>query len=272
LAVYAINPIGCFEQDCRSPSIIDLLIWISLMKMRSLLCWLPLFLSAAVFAEPAEEEVQIRQLLSQRVPGLEIQSVEPSVINGVYEVRSNHQETLFVSADGQYFVVGELYQVKPEGLVNLSEVNKQKERAQVLASLKESDMVVFKPKQTKATITVFTDVDCGYCRKLHQEVPRLNELGIQVNYMAYPRAGVGSPTYRQMVGVWCADDQKQAMTRAKNGQAVPNKECKNPVADQFKLGSSLGVTGTPSIFLEDGRVIPGYVPADKLAEGLGLVK
>ncbi len=242
------------------------------MKMRSLVCCLPLFFSAIAIAEPAKDEAQIRQTLSQRVPGLEIESVAPSVMKGVYEVRSNHQETLFVSADGQYFVVGELYQVKPEGLVNLSEANKQKDRVQLLASLKESDMVVFKPKQTKATVTIFTDVDCGYCRKLHQEVPRLNELGIQVNYAAFPRAGVGSQAYRQMVGVWCSDDQQKAMTQAKAGRAVSSKDCKNPVDDQYKLGARLGVTGTPSIFLEDGRVIPGYVPADQLAQGLGLTK
>ena len=242
------------------------------MKLRSLLLCLGLSLSFGVNAEPSKEEAQIRQHLSKVIPGLEIRSVQPSAIKGMYEVESNHQETFFVSADGQFFVVGEMYQAKPEGVVNLTEVRKQKDRAAALASLAESDMVVFKPKKTKATITVFTDVECGYCRKLHQEVSKMNELGIQVNYAAFPRAGVGSPAYQTMVSVWCADDRQKAMTQAKAGQKLPAaKDCKNPVAAQFDLGNRIGVTGTPAIFLEDGSLIPGYVPADALAKGLGLI-
>jgi thiol:disulfide interchange protein DsbC len=150
-------------------------------------------------------------------------------------------------------------------------VTKQKDRSEALSALKDADMVVFKPKDVKAKITIFTDIDCGYCRKLHQEIPRLNELGVQVAYAAFPRAGVGSSSYQKLVSVWCADSQQDAMTQAKNGQAVPAKTCANPVAAQYELGNKIGVMGTPAIILEDGRIIPGYVPADTIAKGLGLV-
>lgn len=110
-----------------------------------------------------------------------------------------------------------------------------------------------------------------YCRKLHQEVPELNALGIQVDYMAYPRAGMGSKSWDKAVSAWCADDRKQAMTDAKQGKTIPDKNCDNPVEAQYRLGQRLGVTGTPAILLENGEIIRGYMPADALAKGLGVL-
>ena len=122
----------------------------------------------------------------------------------------------------------------------------------------------------KTAITVFTDIDCGYCRKLHQEVPELNRLGIEVRYLAYPRAGLESESYDKIVSAWCADDQRLALTRAKTGKKIESRDCKNPVAQHFALGGAVGVTGTPSIIFEDGRLLPGYLPAERLAQQLGI--
>ena len=128
-----------------------------------------------------------------------------------------------------------------------------------------SDMVVFAPEEPKTHITVFTDVDCGYCRKLHSEVEQLNNLGIEVRYMAFPRGGMQSPAAQVMQSVWCADNRQQAMTSAKQGKTVEEKTCANPVAQEYELGKQLGVQGTPAIFLANGVMIPGYQPAQQLA-------
>ncbi|WLQ11532.1 DsbC family protein [Hahella aquimaris] len=231
-------------------------------------------LSVAFGARADEQQEQavkvIKQRLAEAVPGLKILKVSPSPIPGVYEVESNNPQLLYTSADGQYFVAGDIYQVSEGRITNLAERRREETRAELVNSIDESKMIVFKPEVVKASITVFTDVDCGYCRKLHKEVPRLNELGVQVNYLAYPRAGVGSGSYQKMVSVWCADDQQGAMTEAKLGKNPVSKDCKNPVADQYNLGNQIGISGTPAIVLHDGRLIPGYVPADSLAKGLGL--
>jgi len=125
-------------------------------------------------------------------------------------------------------------------------------------------MLIFAPKDYKYTVTVFTDIDCGYCRKLHAEIDQYNAKGIRVRYLMFPRAGVGSPSYQKAVNVWCADDRNQALTRSKAGETLEEKQCKNPVADEYALGQMVGVTGTPAIFLADGELVPGYVPADRM--------
>jgi thiol:disulfide interchange protein DsbC len=126
-------------------------------------------------------------------------------------------------------------------------------------------MVIFAPEEYDHTITVFTDIDCGYCRKLHNEIDAFMAEGIRVRYLFYPRAGLGSPSYQKAVSVWCADDRKQALTDAKAGEPLPEKSCENPVADHMALGEAMGVTGTPAILLENGQLVPGYVPAKRMA-------
>ena len=127
-------------------------------------------------------------------------------------------------------------------------------------------MIVFGPDDAKYTITAFTDVDCGYCRKLHSEMDKYNANGIRIRYMAYPRAGLNSESYNKMVSVWCADDRKAAMNIAKTGASIPPKTCDNPIAEQYALGQAMRIQGTPALILDDGDVLPGYVPADKLVK------
>ena len=129
-------------------------------------------------------------------------------------------------------------------------------------------MIVFAPDAPKHIITVFTDVDCGYCARMHRQMADYNRLGIEIRYTAFPRAGIGSPTYEEMVSVWCAEDQHTAMTDAKAGRAVEPARCDSPVSDQYEAGRAIGVNGTPAIVLESGELIPGYLPPDELLSRL----
>lgn len=221
----------------------------------------------------APQEV-IAASLKKINPGLQAVSIEPAQMPGLYAVELASGELLYVDATGQYFMLGQLYQLsEAQGFVNLTEEKRKTQRVAALAAVQTQDMLVFPAEgERRATISVFTDVDCGYCRKLHKEVPALNKMGVQVNYLAFPRGGQASNAYRVMESVWCADaDQRNAlMTQAKNGQPVEPKSCDSPVLDQFMLGQALGVTGTPALVLEDGTMLPGYMPAEQLARALKL--
>ena len=196
-------------------------------------------------------------------------SIKKTPIRGLYEV-TVPPRVFYISADGRYVLAGDLIDLQKG--VNLTEQQRDKARVASIENVGEVNMVVFAPEKVKHTITVFTDIDCGYCRKLHNEMASYNKLGIKVRYLAYPRAGVGSESYKKAVSVWCADDKRQAMTDAKNGKDVPEKNCENPVASQMALGRNLGVNGTPAIVLANGQLYPGYAPADRLIKVLEQVK
>ena len=204
--------------------------------------------------------------LAKVIPGLKIEDVTPTPLPGLYEVAVAGR-VIYVSADGRYMVRGEIIDL--ERRLNLTELRRKVARVAELANHAEKDMIVFSPEQTKYTVTVFTDVDCGYCAKLHRGMVGYNELGIAVRYMAFPRAGIGSPSYHKMVSVWCADNPQEAIGIAKSRRPVEPKTCDNPVERQFEAGRALGVNGTPTIVLQDGSVVPGYVKPDEL---LGYLK
>ena len=230
-------------------------------------------MSSWVNAAPTAEDV-IKQSLKKIDARLSVVAIEPAEMEGMYAVELNTGELLYSDAKGEYFMLGQLFRLSDqEGFVNLTEGKRKQQRLDQIAKIEEKDMIVFPAEGThKATVTVFTDVDCGYCRKLHKEVPTLNKMGIQVNYLAFPRAGVGSRTYNVMESIWCAaPDQRNAMmTKAKSGQQVEAKSCDSPVAQQMMLGQSVGVTGTPALVFEDGTLMPGYLPAAQLARALKL--
>lgn len=216
------------------------------------------------------EEV-IKQKLQAAGRDIPISVVRPSVVENIYEVELNSGEIFYSTSDGGYLFSGDLYQVAPQGFKNVTEEGRMQARAQQIQSLDEKTLLIFPAEgEKKGQITVFTDVDCGYCRKLHQEVPELNKMGISVRYMAFPRAGLDSDVYRTMVSIWCSDNPQEALTRAKQGESIASKACSNPVAAQYQLGQKLGVNGTPAIFLDDGRLLPGYMPAARIATTLGL--
>lgn len=190
----------------------------------------------------------------------------------LYQMMDQQLRSYFLSADLTQILVSDLYEFSDEGrLINIAEQQRSQVRAIMLDAVAESSMIIFKPEQSKAVVYVFSDIDCGYCRKLHQQMDEYLAYGIEIRYLAYPRAGMGSPSFDKAVAVWCSEHRQQAMTMAKNGKKVIERSCDHPVAEHFMLGNRIGVAGTPAIFFH-GQSIPGYVPPAKLAQYLGLSK
>ncbi|SMF35498.1 Thiol:disulfide interchange protein DsbC [Alteromonadaceae bacterium Bs31] len=221
----------------------------------------------------AAEAAIIKNLTNIR-EGMQIRSVKESAIPGVYEVMIMGQGIIYMDKNGEYFIDGKMLKLDGKRIVNVTDDAMVDVRKDLMATIKKDDSIVFSPEgETKAYISVFTDVDCGYCRKLHQEVPALNALGIEVRYLAYPRAGVNSNSYNKIASAWCADNPQDALSKLKGNPPsdIPMNVCEgNPVAAQFELGQQAGVSGTPAIVLENGQLVPGYMPADRLAERIGI--
>jgi thiol:disulfide interchange protein DsbC len=236
-----------------------------------LICLVTITYAAATgFALAAETAAKTtpdpRGLIAKKFPGVKAEDIRPSPISGVYEVPLG-ADTAYVSADGRYIIAGDLYEVDTRK--NLTETGRMASRTKVLSKLDERDMIVFKPAVVKHTITVFTDVECGYCRKLHGQIEELNKLGIEVRYLAYPRSGPGTDDWRKMEAVWCSKDRRAAITQAKLGKEVKGESCgATPVAKQFELGEDMGVRGTPAIFTKTGDYIGGYLPPADLLKQL----
>jgi thiol:disulfide interchange protein DsbC len=224
---------------------------------------LALFMTFSAMADMAADQKTIRAALG----GLQPESVEATPVAGLYEVVVG-ANVLYMSADGKYMLQGDLVDVHQR--VNLTEASRQKARRGVMGAVGEDQTIVFSPEKDKLkhTVTVFTDVDCGYCRKLHREMDQYLEAGIAIRYMMYPRAGADSDSYRKAVAVWCADDQQQAMTDSKAGRSIDMKSCDNPIQQHMELAQQLGLRGTPYLILENGEVAPGYVPAKALVQML----
>ncbi len=217
--------------------------------------------AALAQADEATEIKMVREGISKLIAGGQPDSIEPSMVEGLYEVMIGPQ-IYYVSKDGKYLLTGKMYDIATKE--DLTTPKLAMVKAKAIEAVGEENMVIFAPEDYKHTVTVFTDIDCGYCRKLHNEMDKYNELGIRVRYLLFPRAGIGSPSYDKAVTVWCSENQQEAMTLSKAGKDVEQKTCENPVKTHLELGKMVGVTGTPAIFFEDGELMPGYLPAPKL--------
>ncbi len=215
--------------------------------------------------QAADDYDELRAALKMIIPDTEPDAISESGLKGIYEV-SFGAEVIYISGDARYLINGSLIDLKTGE--NLTEGKRAEGRLRLLESVDEKDMVIYAPENIKHTITVFTDIDCGYCRRMHSEMAELNNLGIAVRYLFFPRAGLNSKSYVKAVSVWCSDDPLQAMTDAKNGKAIPEKSCDNPVDEHMVLVRKFGITGTPTLVMEDGQVVPGYIPAQRLAATL----
>ncbi|MCY3813510.1 MAG: DsbC family protein [Gammaproteobacteria bacterium] len=217
-------------------------------------------------------ETTVLRKLTEAAPHLNIAHISGSPVAGIHEVEIKEDlSRLYVTEDGNFLFAGDVYAVSTDGLVNLTERRRTDQRRELLGNLVSEDMIVFAPKAgTEEIVYVFTDVDCGFCRKLHQDIDQLNGLGIEVRYLAFPRGGPGTPTYDKMVSIWCADEPREAITAAKLGETVADVSCDSPVPEQYALGRSLHFGGTPTMFTERGELIAGYLVPDELARQLGL--
>lgn len=214
-------------------------------------------------ADESKDLATVKAALKNAVPQAEPDRLTASVIPGMYEAVYGAQ-ILYVSSDGRYLLEGDLYDLKTR--TNLSENLRQVGRAKVVNDIDPKSMIIFAAEKPKYTITAFTDIDCGYCRKMHRQIDEYNELGITMRYLAYPRSGADTESYYKAVSVWCADDRKAAMTEAKSGKTPPRRECDNPVKQHMVAAQGVGVSGTPTLVLENGRVIPGYVEPARLLQ------
>jgi thiol:disulfide interchange protein DsbC len=228
-------------------------------------------LSGPAFAQsgtvpPAAVPKDPKAALLARFPDVRPELITPSPVAGIYEVRVGSRLT-YVSADGRYMMKGEIIDLNTKA--NITETRLMNMRKTVLAGLKDDAMVVFAPARYKHTVTVFTDTDCGYCRKLHSQMADYNSRGIRVRYLAFPRNGPNTPAWKQAEQVWCAKDKRGAMTRAKLGIVLKDPVCKNnPVAMQYQMARDFGLQGTPAIVLESGELIGGYLEPAELADYL----
>ena len=223
-----------------------------------------LMLSSVLTVQAADNgspQQNIRKSISLIAPDLEVTRIRPAPVDGLYEVVLG-TEVIYMTPDGRYVLRGELLDLKNQS--NMTQSVRTQLRQKMLADLPEDEMIKFSNGKSEHVIYVFTDTDCGYCRKLHQDVPYLTEQGVEVRYLAYPREGLDSETFREMEAVWCSKDRKAALTQAKQGDTVKAESCDNPVAHQYEIGRQMGVRGTPAIYLENGRSLPGYVQPKEL--------
>lgn len=210
---------------------------------------------------PDAQVEKIRNSLSVFLPNLTTDSIRTTPVPGLYEVAFGSR-LFYVSEDGRYILQGSIFDLEQQQ--DLTQPRLSQIRAASIDAIGESNMLIYEPDQTRYQVTVFTDIDCPYCRKMHAEMKDYLAKGIRFRYLFYPRAGKGSPSYDKAVSVWCAEDRHAAMDRAKQGADMPKRSCENPVDRHLELGSQMPVRGTPTIVLEDGELVPGYVPSDRL--------
>ena len=237
-----------------------------------------LLLSPMLHAQVSPSQQQLDQLLERlsvslavaTANQLHIAKLSPTAMENIIEVELDTGEVLYSSLDGGFIFAGDMFQASQQGLQNLSAERRQVKNLEKIAGIPKDEMIIFTPAETRAVITVFTDVDCQYCRALHRDMEQLLERGIEVHYVAYPRGGEQAASFQKMISVWCSQDRQKALTQAKNGQNIPELNCDNPVLRHYALGNEIGITGTPAILFPDGTLLPGYVDVDRLSSMLGL--
>ncbi|MCB1626383.1 MAG: DsbC family protein [Xanthomonadales bacterium] len=220
---------------------------------------------SAAWADKEKATAAIKTL----VPDVSVDQVQSAPLPGFQEVIVNGN-IIYVSDDGKYLMQGMLYDI--ENRRDLTEARKAGIRETAMAAAPVAERIIFPAKNKKHTVAVFTDIDCGFCRRLHQEIETYTEQGIEIQYLLFPRAGTGSDSFRKAVAVWCDKDQKNALTHAKNGEDPGNATCTNPIEAQFQLGQRVGVTGTPTLIFEDGSIQPGYLTAEQMLQRLERVE
>ena len=219
-------------------------------------------------SDPLEEiGNQMAERLLELSPQMQVERVISLEELGMYAIEISGGRTIYGMEDGIHFFTGDLFRFEGD-ITNLSELRQNTKRKQLMNAISDRDTIAFGEGRGGylETINVFTDVDCGYCRKLHSEIAEINALGIRVRYLAYPRGGIGSEGYEKLVTAWCAKDPQATLTNLKSGRTMKMSNCESPVKDQYFLGQQIGISGTPAIITSDGRLFPGYLPAGELSK------
>ena len=223
-----------------------------------------IFILFTVFA--SSDEQIIRSSIEKILPtGSQIESIQKSSITGLYAVYYGELEPIYVTEDGNFFIYGNIFKINKDSISNITDIEIAQRRTLILSNLESIELISFKSSNEEHVVTVFTDVDCGYCRKLHNEIKEYNKLGITINYAAFPRSGLGTDSFTKMVSAWCSENKTLSLTKLKNNKEVDTNFCdKQPVSKHYAIGNKLGVTGTPAIFSSDGRLFPGYLSPEDL--------
>lgn len=232
-----------------------------MMKQHLLALTILALASAAATADEVEQRIVSR--MKTMFPDESVTDVSPSPLKGIYEVLLGGS-VFYISEDGRYVLQGDLIDLDKRS--NLSNRKREIARKEAFENLAPGEVVEFAAAAGTPgkVLYVFTDVDCGYCRKMHSEMAKINAGGITVRYLAFPRSGLQGESFDKIAAVWCADNRQDAMTKSKQGKLVTSKQCDNPVAKQFELGQAMGVTGTPAVYTQSGRQLGGYVPVEEL--------
>lgn len=211
----------------------------------------------------ADEYAAVRAEFAKHIPTFELESIKPGPVPGLLEIRRGTL-VAYLSDDGRYLFQGELIDLVSG--TNMTDKAASATRADMLAAASADTMVVFGPEKPTHTVAVFTDIDCGFCRKLHRQIGEYAAEGIEIRYLLYPRSGPGSESWSKAVDVMCAEDQNEAMTLAKSDQPVRSSNCAlaKTVSDSYSLGGEIGLRGTPAIVTDDGTLISGYLPPKEL--------
>ncbi len=233
---------------------------------------LTLSVQAQEFAgSQALQDKLVQAIVTASQGQLEILAIKETPLGNMFEVELNTGELLYSDISGDYLFAGDMYQTTGAGLMNLSSSTRQIRTLERIATIPEDQMIIFDPEnEIQATLTVFTDVDCTYCRALHRDMEDLLAKGIRIRYLAYPRGGEGAGSFDKMISVWCSEDRHKSLTQAKNGQNLPIRDCETPVMSHYDVGNQIGISGTPALIFPDGRVIPGYMDVDRLVAMLNI--
>ena len=215
------------------------------------------------------DEEAIKKAIYNKI-GLTVLKASPSPMPGLAEIITQ-QGLFYTTLDGNFLIQGTMLGLGTEKVTNLTEVTMSKMRLEGLKQF-ENDTIVYKAKNEKHVVNVFTDITCGYCRQMHQQMDKYNELGITVRYLPYPREGImdraGRFTegFQNLRSIWCHEDPEMALTKAKAGQGVAHRICNKPIAEEFEFARQIGINATPAIILANGNLRPGYLPPETLIE------
>ncbi|MDA9739536.1 thioredoxin fold domain-containing protein [Pseudomonadota bacterium] len=221
------------------------------------------FIAFGIFAEKDDMQDLVNKINLILPDGIKVQDISFSDERNLYVINVGDIQPIYMLPDGEHVILGDIFNISEGEAKSTTEKDKDIFRKNKL-NISNLETIDFLAKKEKYSLTVFTDVDCGYCRKFHNEIDQYNNLGISIKYLAFPRAGIDSESYTKMVSAWCSDQADLSITLLKDNKSIPSNSCENSVAEQFELGRTLGITGTPALITQSGKLLPGYVPAQEL--------